>query len=135
MAERRTTVDGLADAIMDGLKEYADLATDTVKDAVKDVSKTVKKDIQANAPKRTGRYKKSWTVKKTAESSNSLTMTVHSKDRYQIAHLLEHGHAKRGGGRVVYLKSKEKVREAEQEKIKKWLAARVEQKKIKLIIE
>ena len=55
MAERRTTVDGLADAIMDGLKEYADLATDTVKDAVKDVSKTVKKDIQANAPKRTGR--------------------------------------------------------------------------------
>ena len=100
MAERRTTVDGLADAIMDGLKEYADLATDTVKDAVKDVSKTVKKDIQANAPKRTGRYKKSWAVKKTAESSNSLTMTVHSKDRYQIAHLLEHGHAKRGGGRV-----------------------------------
>ena len=98
MAERRTTVDGLADAIMDGLKEYADLATDTVKDAVKDVSKTVKKGIQANAPKRTGRYKKSWTVKKTAESSNSLTMTVHSKDRYQIAHLLEHGHAKRGGG-------------------------------------
>ena len=68
MAERRTTVDGLADAIMDGLKEYADLATDTVKDAVKDVSKTVKKDIQANAPKRTGRYKKSWAVKKTAES-------------------------------------------------------------------
>ena len=97
MAERRTTVDGLADAIMDGLKEYADLATDTVKDAVKDVSKTVKKDIQAN---RTGRYKKSWVVKKTAESSSSLTMTVHSKDRYQIAHLLEHGHAKRGGGRV-----------------------------------
>ena len=36
---------------------------------------------------------------------------------------------------LVYLKSKEKVDGAEQEKIKKWLAARVEQKKIKLIIE
>ena len=25
---------------------------------------------------------------------------MHSKNRYQIAHLLEHVHAKRGGGRV-----------------------------------
>ena len=100
MAADRVPIDRMASAIMEGLQEYADLATDTVKDAVKDVSKTVKKDIQANAPKRTGRYKKSWVVKKTAESSNSLTMTVYSKDRYQIAHLLEHGHAKRGGGRV-----------------------------------
>ncbi|MCQ5134403.1 hypothetical protein [Coprococcus eutactus] len=41
MAERRPTVDGLADEIIDGLKEYANLAKDTVKDAVKDASTTV----------------------------------------------------------------------------------------------
>lgn len=74
MTERRTTVDGLADAIMDGLKEYADLATDTVKDAVKDASKTVKKEIQANAPKRTGRYKKSWNGQK---DSGKQQLTYH----------------------------------------------------------
>lgn len=93
-------VDQLANVIMQGLTDYVDAQSEMVKQSVKDVSKEVKKEISANAPKRTGAYKKSWAVKKTKETSNSLTMTVHSKNRYQIAHLLEHGHAKRGGGRV-----------------------------------
>ena len=94
------SVDQLTNVIMQGLTEYSDAQSDMVKQSVKDVSKEVKKEISANAPKRTGAYKKSWATKKTKENSNSLTMTVHSKNRYQIAHLLEHGHAKRGGGRV-----------------------------------
>lgn len=100
MGKNRTSIDAMADAVMEGLLEYADLATDTVKEAVTESAKTVKEEIQVGAPSRTGKYKKSWRTKKTKESSNSLVVTVHSKDRYQIAHLLEHGHAKRGGGRV-----------------------------------
>ena len=34
---------------------------------------------------KSGRYKRSWTAKKTKENSHTLEMTVHSKDRYQIA--------------------------------------------------
>ena len=34
------------------------------------------------------------------ENANVLSLTVHSRDRYYLAHLLEFGHAKRGGGRV-----------------------------------
>ena len=94
------SVDQLANVIMQGLTDYADAQSEMIKQRVKDVSTEVKKEISANAPKRTGAYKKIWATKKTKETSNSLTMTVHSKNRYQIAHLLEHGHAKRGGGRV-----------------------------------
>jgi len=96
----RTTIGNMADAIMKELDDYAELAADSVKAAVTDAAKTVKEQISANAPVRTGKYKKSWATKKTAESSHSLEITVHSKNRYQIAHLLENGHAKRGGGRV-----------------------------------
>ena len=95
-----TTVDAMADEIMKGLTEYADLADTSMKKAVRTTAKPVKDEISANAPKRTGAYSKSWTAKKTKENSHSLEMTVHSKNRYQLAHLLEKGHAKRGGGRV-----------------------------------
>lgn len=96
----RIDIDDLADEIMDGLMEYADLATNTVKQAVKKAGNTVKKEIQATAPSDTGKYKKSFKVTKSKETSNALEVTVHSKDRYQLTHLLEKGHAKRGGGRV-----------------------------------
>lgn len=95
-----TSIDNLADEIMKGLTEYSDLAETEMKKAVRKTATSVKKEISANAPKRTGKYAKSWTSKKTKETSHSLEMTVHSKNRYQLAHLLEKGHAKRGGGRV-----------------------------------
>ena len=93
-------IDQMADAIMQGLNEYAELATEDMKKAVKAASKTVKKEIQAGAPQKSGAYSKSWAVKTVRETANNLEQTVHSKNRYQLAHLLEHGHAKRGGGRV-----------------------------------
>ena len=95
-----TSIDNMAAEIMKGLTEYADLANESMKKAVKKTATEVKKEISANAPKDTGAYAKSWAVKKTKENSHSLEMTVHSKNRYQLAHLLEKGHAKRGGGRV-----------------------------------
>ena len=95
-----TSIDDMAVEIMKGLTEYADLADTEMKKAVKKTATSVKKEISANAPKKTGAYAKSWSTKKTKENSHSLEMTVHSKNRYQLAHLLEKGHAKRSGGRV-----------------------------------
>lgn len=100
MATDRVRIDQMAHVIMEGLQEYADLATDDLKKAVKKAGDEAKKDIQNNAPVKTGAYKKSWTVKTTKETSNSMEVVVHSKNRYQLAHLLEFGHAKRGGGRT-----------------------------------
>lgn len=97
---RTVGIDGMADAINEELEKYAKLANTEMKSAVRKSAKTVKEQISANAPRRTGKYASSWTASTMAESSQSLEMTVHSKNRYQLAHLLEKGHAKRGGGRV-----------------------------------
>ena len=97
---RNVPIGSLANAIMDTLEEYADLAAEDVKQAVKDAGDVVKDNIRSHAPKDTGDYAKSWAVKKMKETSSSLTVAVHSRNRYQLAHLLEFGHAKRGGGRV-----------------------------------
>lgn len=94
------SIEEMADAIMEGLTEYADLAADGMKAAVKKAAKTVKDDINSSAPVRSGRYAKSWKTKTTKESSSSMEVTVYSPSRYMLAHLLEFGHAKRGGGRV-----------------------------------
>ena len=100
MGNQRVSIDQLSDAIMEGLNEYADLAADSVKKAVKKAGDTVKQDINSSAPVRTGKYARSWRAKTTKETSQSLEVTVYSPSRYMLAHLLEHGHAKRNGGRV-----------------------------------
>ena len=97
---QRVSVDRMAEAVMEGLLEYAELAADVMKDCVKKAGNTVKKETQAGAPVRTGKYKKSWAVKRQRETSSTLEVVVHSRNRYQLTHLLEKGHAKRGGGRV-----------------------------------
>lgn len=100
MASDRVKIDGMAAAIMKGVEEYAEVATSDLKASVRKAGSNVRKDIQANAPKKTGAYSKSWSVKTTKETSNTLELTVYSPKKYQLAHLLEYGHAKRGGGRT-----------------------------------
>ena len=100
MSNQKVSVDRLADAVMEGLEEYNKLATDKVKAAVKKAGTTVRKEISSTAPRKSGRYADSWRSKTTAESSTSMQVTVYSPSRYMLAHLLEHGHALRNGGRA-----------------------------------
>ena len=100
MAGDRCTVSQMADVIMEGMEEYARRAAEDMKKAVKKAGAEVKKDIQAGAPVKTGAYKKSWTVKTTKNTADAMEVVVHSRNRYQLAHLLEFGHALRKGGRT-----------------------------------
>ena len=96
----KVKIDSLSSEVMKELEKYADVTTENVKKAVQKAGKTVRDEISNNAPSDTGKYSKSWTVKTVRETSSSLELVVHSRNRYQLAHLLEKGHVLRPGGRV-----------------------------------
>lgn len=107
----RIRVGDLADTVIRELGEYGSHTTEAVKKAVDKVAKNTVEDIKEGAPTRSGRYKKEWNSK--AENTGIGTKrTVYNKGRYQLSHLLEKGHARRGGGRKV--SGKEHIAPAEE---------------------
>jgi hypothetical protein len=96
-------INGLADAIMEAMLEYTEEVEEAIPQIVDSTADAMVKEIRAAAPKRTGKYAKGWTVRQFGERTRSkegYAKLVCNPKRYSIAHLLEYGHAKRGGGRV-----------------------------------
>ena len=90
----------LEKAVKDILQDYSVEVARAAEEAVTEVSKEATKKLRQTSPKRSGKYGKGWAskVEKTATTAEA---TVYGKTgTYQLAHLLENGHAKRGGGRV-----------------------------------
>ncbi len=92
--------DELTESVQAYLTEYGNLADTQMRSAVRKSASLVRREIRDNAPKKTGAYRSSWRTRQTAKGSHTLTITVYSKNRYYLAHLLENGHANRTGGRT-----------------------------------
>lgn len=94
--------DKLADAIGDILQDYLEEETITLDEAVKSVAKAGAKQLRAKSKQAfggTGRYAKGWTS--TTETGRRSTQGyIYNKDLPGLPHLLEYGHANRGGGRT-----------------------------------
>lgn len=90
----------MADEIMKMLEEYKDTTDSDVEKSVQSVSKETKKMVQGASPRRYGGYSKGWSVKKEVSSRGKHSVVIHNRKKPGLTHLLEKGHAKRGGGRV-----------------------------------
>ena len=81
MATDRCKVDQMAHVIMEGLQEYADLATEDMKAAVKKAGQKAKSEVQSGAPVKSGRYRKRWAVKGREGGASAMEVAVHSRSR------------------------------------------------------
>lgn len=80
------------------MQQYSGTVAGDIEKALKDVGKETVKKVKELSPVRTGGYKKSWTAK-VERKDGSVKVTVYNK-KYQLTHLLEHGHKIRHGGRT-----------------------------------
>ena len=82
--------------------------------------KTAAKELRRTSPKDTGEYAKSWKSKVTSETARTIHVSVYADHhQYSLTHLLENGHAKRGGGRVAAIPHIEPVNDEILDQIEK----------------
>ena len=116
---KKIPVDRLAAEIEKILTEYGDEVQENVDDAARSVTKAGVKAVRANANSTfdgTGKYAKGWKSKFETGRLSSQGI-IYNGDLPGLPHLLENGHAKRGGGRVP---GKTHIAPVEQELIKQF---------------
>lgn len=91
-----TEIDDLSNEIVRAVRTWTEETKEKIEQAKKETANELKNDLKRlDHPKLTGDYRKGWRVKKKGKK-----YIVHNATEYRLTHLLEHGHAKRGGGRV-----------------------------------
>lgn len=80
--------------IANRLAEFTEEVQEVLEESANEATEEAVKILKVTSPQRTKKYAKSWIRKKTSNG-----YIIHNK-RYYLTHLLEHGHAKRNGGRV-----------------------------------
>lgn len=115
-------------AVSDILSEFSTDVTKAAQEAVTEVSKEAVKKLKQTAPKgRTGKYGRGWTSK-VEKTTTTVESTIYGKTgTYQLAHLLENGHAKRGGGRTAPIVHIKPVEEWAISEVEKRIREKVEQ--------
>lgn len=86
----------LAAEIAYELENFSKEVDGIVSEEIETIGKEMTNELKSVSPKRTGDYAKGWRIKR--ESKHKII--VQNAKKPYLTHLLEHGHAKRNGGRV-----------------------------------
>lgn len=118
MAKKKTSVvkvDGLVSAtlnILDDLKVEVKTACDK---SIKEVAEKTRDVLEETAPKRTGKYARSWAVRIDNSIYGIGHAIIHAESpHYRLTHLLNNGHTTRNGG---WVKGDDHIKHAEEKAV------------------
>lgn len=116
---RKVGIVNFENAIKQALDEYGAEIGDAINETVSEVAEAAVQDLKQSSPRRPGKghgkYARNWTWQLAAGDNRQSVITqigarydsrgknavvYGKKPTYRLAHLLEFGHAKQGGGRV-----------------------------------
>ena len=110
----------LGSEIIRELTAYSEALVTEADNAAKRSAKRLMSKLKATSPKDTGDYAKDWTVKEIeSKTGGPSSYVVHNKDNYRLTHLLEYGHATKGGTERV--KAQPHIEPARDDEEKKFL--------------
>lgn len=89
------SINDMASELSNMLMLYASEATEKIKVAAHEVASECVNEIKANSPTGKSRkhYKSGWSIKKAFEDPFEARWTAYNKNKPQLTHLLEYGHA------------------------------------------
>ena len=101
MSRRRVKINDFGSALQSILDDYGRGVSEKTRAAVLEAAKVAKKEVQSGSPVQSGSYRRGWAVREDSTSRLRSEAIVHNRTRYQLAHLLEKGHALVRGGRTL----------------------------------
>ena len=126
MASKRIGAIKLDKEINKILTEYGDEVGLVLKDTIRTVMAEASDKLERSSPVRSGEYAKNWTSDEFPGKNRFATNFVdYNIDRYRLTHLLEFGHANRGGGRTPAHPHIAEVNEWAQKEVEKEFKSRI----------
>lgn len=112
-------VSHLAHEISNMLSTYSKEVAEKIDISSERIAKAAVKKLKASSPKDSGNYAKSWRLDSEGAYGQTKNRIIYVKEpHYRLAHLIEHGHARAGGGRT---QGKPHIRPVEQEVMKEFM--------------
>lgn len=83
--------------ILEELQQYSTALNVSVDAAAKAAASSLVRNLKETSPEKTGSYRKGWKSKRITKNASQSVYEVYNATDYQLTHLLEYGHAIKGG--------------------------------------